>query len=137
LTARRTARAAHKVHRSVFDVYSEALVCRLLRERGKGRLKITKTAQAGPDFECEVDTEINGAPRTLSFYVEVKSLDIVDAPQRLKSSAAWQRDPNGSGGERLCSSCWLGCPEHERFDRRFEPVNRDHAILKLGLDDHE
>ncbi|WP_027568454.1 hypothetical protein [Bradyrhizobium sp. URHA0013] len=76
----------HEVYRSVFDVYSEAIVCRLLRERGNGRLRITKiteTAQAGPDFECELDAEINGAPRALSFYVEVKSLDIVDAPQRL------------------------------------------------------
>ncbi|UFW43314.1 hypothetical protein [Bradyrhizobium sp. WSM471] len=76
----------HEVYRSVFDIYSEALLCRLLRERGSGRLRISKipeTSRAGPDFECELDTEINGEPKTLSFFIEVKSLDIVDAPQRL------------------------------------------------------
>ncbi|WLA64929.1 hypothetical protein [Bradyrhizobium diazoefficiens] len=85
LTAR-TKLPRHEVYRSVFDIYSEALLCRLLRERGRGRLRIRKipeTAQAGPDFECELDTEMNGEPRTLSFFIEVKSLDVVDAPQRL------------------------------------------------------
>ncbi|BBO04470.1 hypothetical protein SG09_38200 [Bradyrhizobium ottawaense] len=76
----------HQVYRSVFDVYSEALLCKLMRERAGGRLRISKiseTSQAGPDFQCELDTEMNGEGRTLSFFIEVKSLDIVDAPQRL------------------------------------------------------
>lgn len=76
----------HEVYRSVFDVYSEALVCRLLQERCGGQLrvqKIVETAQAGPDFECELVTERNGRARVLPFFIEVKALDIVHAPQRL------------------------------------------------------
>tara|TARA_R110002124_G_scaffold183401_4_gene350796 strand:+ start:17598 stop:18956 length:1359 start_codon:yes stop_codon:yes gene_type:complete len=76
----------HEVYRSVFDVYSEALVCRLLRERSGGRLqikKIAETTQAGPDFECELDVEHNSQKQVLSFFIEVKALDIVHAPQRL------------------------------------------------------
>lgn len=76
----------HEVYRSVFDVYSEAIVCRLLRERSEGRLRIKKiaeTAQAGPDFECELNIEHNGQIQSLSFFIEVKALDIIHAPQRL------------------------------------------------------
>lgn len=76
----------HEVFRQIFDVYSEALVYRLLSERGAGRLSIEKIPESkipGPDFECKLVTECNGAERVLEFYVEVKTLDIVDAPQRL------------------------------------------------------
>ena len=112
LTAK-TKSPRHEVYRSVFDIYSEALVCRLLRERAKGRLRITKIAetdQAGPDFECELDTEINGQPRTLSFYVEVKSLDIVDAPQRLPEilddgmDVQIELDRQIAGGRRIATA---------------------------------
>jgi hypothetical protein len=40
--AAKTKLPRHEIYRSVFDVYSEALVCRLLRERGGGKLKVTK-----------------------------------------------------------------------------------------------
>jgi hypothetical protein len=76
----------HEIYRSVFDVYSEALVCLLLRERSERRLRIKKipeTAQAGPDFHCELDIKRRGQPLVLSFFIEVKALDIVHAPQRL------------------------------------------------------
>jgi len=82
----KTASPKHEVYRSVFDIYSEALVCRLLRERTSGRLKIEKipeSSEPGPDFECELVIELNGQAQKLSFYIEVKSLDIVHAPQRI------------------------------------------------------
>lgn len=78
--------ARHELLRQVFDVYGEALVYRLLRERVGGRLriaKITESSVAGPDFECDLDVVRKGRTVTLHFYLEVKSLDIVDAPQRL------------------------------------------------------
>lgn len=81
-----TSQPRHEIFRQVFDVYSEALVYRLLRERGAGRLsirKIPETRVSGPDFECSLTVNINGTERNLEFYVEVKALDIVDAPQRL------------------------------------------------------
>ncbi|MBA7562880.1 hypothetical protein ES708_04533 [subsurface metagenome] len=78
--------ARHEVLRQVFDVYGEALVCRLLWERLGGRLRITKipeTSEPGPDFACELDVVRQGRTVTLYFYLEVKSRDIVTAPQRL------------------------------------------------------
>lgn len=78
--------ARHEVLRQVFDVYAEALICRLLRERLGGRLRIAKIPESsvpGPDFECELDVVRQGRPETLRFYLEVKSLDIVAATQRL------------------------------------------------------
>jgi hypothetical protein len=76
----------HEVYRSVFDVYSEAIVCRMLREHGGEGFRIKKIAetdQASPDFECELDIQRNGKTETLSFFIEVKTLDIVHASQRL------------------------------------------------------
>ncbi|MCB4802181.1 hypothetical protein QO001_001442 [Methylobacterium brachiatum] len=78
--------ARHETLRQVFDVYGEALVCRLLRARLGGRLRIAKipeSAVPGPDFACELDVVRQGRTVTLQFYLEVKSLDIVAAPQRL------------------------------------------------------
>jgi hypothetical protein len=85
LTAK-TKSPRHEVYRSVFETYSEALIFLLLRERAGKSLKIEKiaeTAEAGPDFKCELLTERNGQTQCLTFYIEVKSLDIVDATQRL------------------------------------------------------
>lgn len=76
----------HEVYREVFDVYSEAAVCYLLRLRGKGRLtidKIPETSTPGPDFECRLTVDRDGAPIELTFYIEVKALDIVDPRRRL------------------------------------------------------
>lgn len=76
----------HEVFRQVFDVYSEALVYRLLRERGAGRFTIDKIPESrlpGPDFACRLVTERNGKEKVLEFCIEVKALDIVNAPQRL------------------------------------------------------
>jgi hypothetical protein len=82
----RTKLPRHEILRQVFDVYSEALICRLLRERTGGRLRIVKIAETsvpGPDFACEMDVRRDGETRVLRFYIEVKSLDIVAATQRL------------------------------------------------------
>ena len=81
-----TNKPRHEVFRQVFDVYSEALVYRLLRERGGGRLtieKIPETKVPSPDFACKLVTGDSGEERVLQFFIEVKALDIVDAPQRL------------------------------------------------------
>ena len=78
--------ARHEVLRQVFDVYGEALVCRLLRERLGGRLRIAKIPESsvpGPDFVCDLNVVRHGQALTLHFYLEVKSLDVVAAPQRL------------------------------------------------------
>ncbi|MCA1370998.1 hypothetical protein I6F15_27005 [Bradyrhizobium sp. BRP14] len=75
-----------EVYRQVFDAYSEALVCRLLREIAGPNLtieKIPETKVSGPDFFCILRPE--GKPdKALEFYIEVKSLDIADAPLRVK-----------------------------------------------------
>lgn len=81
-----SSRPRHEIYRQVFDVYSEALICRLLRERCGANLRITKipeTKLAGPDFACNLRVDDNGAEANLAFFIEVKTLDIVDAPQRL------------------------------------------------------
>lgn len=81
-----TKQPRHEIYRQVFDVYSEALVCRLLRERCGTALTITKlteTEDAGPDFACDLRYDHAGKEQHLEFFIEVKSLDIVDAPQRL------------------------------------------------------
>ncbi|AZO49913.1 hypothetical protein [Mesorhizobium sp. M4B.F.Ca.ET.058.02.1.1] len=83
---RKSGRPRHEAYRQVFDVYSEALVCRLLRERCGPALtisKIAETEEAGPDFACDLRYDHNGEEQRLEFFIEVKSLDIADAPQRL------------------------------------------------------
>ncbi|MFZ1964137.1 MAG: hypothetical protein WAU78_11855 [Roseiarcus sp.] len=67
--------------RQTFEVYSEALVYRLLRDAGKGRIQVERIPEGEdptPDFRCTLLTE--DAPRR--FYIEVKTLDIVHADQR-------------------------------------------------------
>src|SRR5262249_29149776 len=77
-------RPRHEIYRHVLEIYSEALVYRLLKEQGEGRLQIKKTAGDGPDFECVLRyDERDNEERDLSFYIEVKTLDIVDPVQRL------------------------------------------------------
>lgn len=81
-----TNKPRHDVFRQVFDVYSEALVYRLLRERGGASLtieKIPETKVPSADFACKLVTDAGGLQKVLEFYIEVKALDIVDAPQRL------------------------------------------------------
>jgi hypothetical protein len=76
----------HQVLPAVFEVYSEALVYRMLKQRGGARLsikKIKETGVPGPDFECKLQVEQKGEPYELTFYIEVKSLDITHAEQRL------------------------------------------------------
>jgi hypothetical protein len=76
----------HEIYRQVFEVYSEALAYRLLKERSQGRLRIKKIPKAetpSPDFECELTVDSNNEKRTLTFFIEVKTLDVVDATQRL------------------------------------------------------
>ena len=45
--------------------------------------KIKEIATPTPDFKCRLTCEIDGEPRELEFYIEVKSLDIVHAPQNI------------------------------------------------------
>jgi len=83
----RSRRPRHEVLRGVFEVYSEALAYKLLTEAGGGRLTIDKIPEGpnpSPDFECTLQlAEPGPEPRDLRFYIEVKALDIVDAPQRI------------------------------------------------------
>jgi hypothetical protein len=59
----------------------------LLKERGGARLAISKVVEGddpSPDFECVLQIDQSHREhRELKFYVEVKTLDIVDAKQRL------------------------------------------------------
>jgi hypothetical protein len=76
-----------KVFPAVFEIYSEALVYHVLRERAGSILTISKIAEGdepSPDFECVLKVGgVGREERELTFYIEVKTLDIVDAPQRL------------------------------------------------------
>lgn len=77
---------SHEVYREVFEIYSEAAVCYLLRRRASGRLTIEKFAETstpGPDFVCRLAVDRNGTPAELIFYIEVKAFDIVDPKRRL------------------------------------------------------
>jgi hypothetical protein len=78
---------SYRVYPAVFEIYSEASVYRMLKERAGDRLtisKITEGSDPAPDFECALRIDdAAGESRTLTFYIEVKALDIVDAPQRL------------------------------------------------------
>jgi len=66
--------------RQAFETYSEAVVYRLLRDAGRGRIAVERMPEedgSTPDFQCTLASD---PPRT--FYVEVKTLDIVHADQR-------------------------------------------------------
>ncbi len=85
-----------EIYRQVFDVYSEALVCRLLRQRSGPNLtieKIPETKAAGPDFKCELRPD-GDATKAIEFYIEVKSLDVVDAPYRIPEMQSQDLDRN-------------------------------------------
>ncbi|MBJ7446260.1 MAG: hypothetical protein JHC81_01895 [Brevundimonas sp.] len=64
---------------AMYDVYGEALVQRLLRQRFGEALTIrkVKSKTSAPDFECvlAVDNQ-RGRTTPLTFYVEVKTLDV-------------------------------------------------------------
>ena len=60
---------------------SEAIVYRLLRDKGAGRIKVERMPEGDsstPDFRCTLLTR----EEPLAFYVEVKTLDIVQGDQR-------------------------------------------------------
>lgn len=79
-------RPRYQILRQVFDVYSEALVYQLIRERGGSRINVEKTPETSeptPDFSVDLVTDDTDQQNKLSFFVEVKSLDVVHAPQRL------------------------------------------------------
>ena len=66
--------------RQAFEIYSEAVVYRLLRDAGAGRITVERMPEdngATPDLKC---LHSGDPPRT--FYVEVKTLDVVHADQR-------------------------------------------------------
>jgi hypothetical protein len=80
----KSSRPRHAIYPEVLEIYSEALVYRLLKERGEGRLTIKKIPSHGPDFECVLPYDKAGIGECdLTFYIEVKTLDIVDPVQRL------------------------------------------------------
>ncbi|MBG0793200.1 hypothetical protein IYY11_07370 [Methylocystis sp. H62] len=67
--------------RQAFEIYSEALIYRMIRDAGRGKITIRRFPEADastPDFICELLTCT--PPKT--FYIEVKTFDIVDADQR-------------------------------------------------------
>jgi hypothetical protein len=73
----------HKIYPAVLEIYSEALVYRLLKERVGAGLRITKIPRNGPDFECVLQYDEPGVGlRDLTFYIEVKTLDIVNPTHR-------------------------------------------------------
>ncbi len=66
--------------RQAFEAYSEAVAYRLLRNNGGEHIKVERMPEADgstPDFKCTLASDPPG-----TFYVEVKTLDIVNADQR-------------------------------------------------------
>jgi hypothetical protein len=67
----------------VFENYSEALIYQKLKERGGGRLRVQRiddSSQSNPDFECWLQpADEGGSDGELHFFIEVKTLNIVDA----------------------------------------------------------
>lgn len=136
-----TNKPRHQVFRQVFDVYSEALVYRLLRERGGGRLiidKIPESKVSSPDFACKLVIEENGEEKVLEFYIEVKALDIVDAPQRLPEmldegmEVQIEIERQQRAGERIAIASGEIAP-HRRFgtDDRYDPRSIRQVIETL------
>lgn len=75
---------AYQVIADAFTVYGEALVYQMLKQRGGDRLtikKIKESETSSPDFACSLEVDLP-TPRTLEFFIEVKTFDIVNAPQR-------------------------------------------------------
>jgi len=69
-----------KAWRQAFEIYSEAIAYRLLRNAGGDRIAVERMPEedsSTPDFKC---TLAGDPPRT--FWVEVKTLDVVHADQR-------------------------------------------------------
>ena len=69
-----------KAWRQAFETYSEAIAYRLLRNAGGHRISVERMPEEDsltPDFKC---TLAGDPPRT--FWVEVKTLDVVHADQR-------------------------------------------------------
>ena len=69
-----------KAWRQAFEIYSEAIAYRLLRNAGGDRISVERMPEedsSTPDFKCALASD---PPRT--FYIEVKTLDIVHADQR-------------------------------------------------------
>jgi hypothetical protein len=70
----------------VFENYSEALIYQKLMERGGGRLRVQRiddSSQSNPDFECWLrPADEGGSECELHFFIEVKTLNIVDASLR-------------------------------------------------------
>lgn len=85
LLERKAERPLHRVLPEVFEVYSEALVYQLLKERGGARLRIERIFEGdGPDFKCSLKVDpSNRNQGELSFFIEVKSVNIVDPARRL------------------------------------------------------
>lgn len=69
-----------------FEIYAEAMVLHFLRGRGIRTSRVAEKTSA-PDFRCEL---ADGRP----FYVEVKSLDIVDGVFRHKQIMEAGLEPN-------------------------------------------
>lgn len=76
---------SHEKAFGVLDMYSESMAY-LIQRSNNDRLEIRKLRLAkglsGPDFECKLTLDEAGKLVTLYFFLEMKTLDIADAPQR-------------------------------------------------------
>ncbi|HIJ87427.1 MAG TPA: hypothetical protein HPP97_07020 [Desulfuromonadales bacterium] len=115
-----------KAYSQAFEIYSEAMVYSLLKVKFPATIRIdAKSGKIGstPDFQCEWDGKV--------FYVEVKSLDIVDGECRHREMMEDGFQPNiqleqqTNAGQRVASAVSVIAP----YERYSENKNYDSASL--------
>jgi hypothetical protein len=121
--------------RQAFEIYSEAAVYRMIRDAGRGTVAIRRIPEADastPDFVCELLTRT--PPKT--FYVEVKTLDIVDADQRHDEMldegmlAQDDLDRQVAAGERVAMAMREVAPYH----RYGQDAGYDPRSVRMSID---
>jgi len=115
-----------KAYSQAFEIYSESMVYSLLKAKFPATTRIdAKSGKVGstPDFQCEWDGKV--------FYVEVKSLDIVDGECRHREMMEDGIQPNielekqTKAGRRVASAVSVIAP----FERYGENKNYDPRSL--------
>lgn len=120
--------ALTEVYRQVFDVYSEGLICRLLRERASPNLtieKVKETNNPGPDFRCVLRSD-RKQEEDIEFYIEVKSLDIVQAPTRIPEMMDEDMDVHLDLEAQLLSGARIAVAEGEIAPNRGTGIDPDY-----------
>ena len=123
-----------EVYRQVFDAYSEGLICQLFRDKVGERLTITKvdaSKSSAPDFHCVLSPEKMG-DEPLEFYIEVKSLDLADAPHRLKEMLEEQLDTQLSLETQLKNGAKIAMAESEIAPNRGVGGDPDYDPWSVG-----